>query len=90
MSIFKTKSDVAQSLGRMTGMDFESSYLSISQFGKPSAFDSVGNFSTNGFVDLSRSLGASDNSIIGELGRLSGGDYESSLIDFNLSKFPLK
>ena len=50
-----TKSDVANSLSRLTGRSFENCLMDLNRIDKPRVFDSLGNFNVKGFGRIARS-----------------------------------
>jgi len=77
---YKTpKSDVASCFSRLTGRDYENCLMDLSRIDKPSAFDSLVNFSIRGFGRFSKSDRISEAGITGTVSRLIGKSFEVGL-----------
>jgi len=79
-----SKSDVAGSLSRLTGKGFENCLMDLNRIDKPSAFDSLGNFSVRDFGRFARNEGVPETGIINTVSRLTGKSFENSLIELNM------
>jgi hypothetical protein len=49
-----TKLDAALGISRLTGKNFESSYMELNRIVRPCAFDSLGNFDIKGDMEIWR------------------------------------
>ena len=86
-----SKHDVALSLSQLTGKGYENSLMDLNRIDKPSAFDSLGNFSVRGFGGFARSEGISEEGITSTVSRLTGKSFENSLMELNMISIkPLK
>jgi hypothetical protein len=85
---FRSKGDVASSLSRITGTDFEGAYHKLNSYNAPKIINKLtGNVDVKSFSNVATASGASRSRAINEAVRLTGSSYESVLIKMSMPKF---
>ena len=76
MSILKSNADIAKSLEKLTGRNYEECLRD-----KAGLTNILGNLDIKEFARVAQSKGASESSVISEISSLTGMDYESTLME---------
>ena len=76
MSKVKSNKDIAKSLKKLTGRNYEECLRDV-----PGLTNIFGDLDIREFARVAQSKGASESSVIREISSLTGRDYESTLID---------
>ncbi len=85
---FRSKGDVASSLSRVTGMDFEGAFHKLNSYNAPKVINKLTrNVDVKSFSNIATASGASKSSAINEAVRLTGSSYESVLIKMSMPKY---
>jgi hypothetical protein len=85
---FIGKADVASSLSRMSGLDFEGAYHKLNSYGSPKVLnENTRQFDVKAFRDVASGAGVSNSSIINECVNRTGRSYESVFIEMSMPKY---